>query len=175
MKLTATRSLALLALVAGAAAAISGSPLPAPARNEVSAVDLATWIRARQPGLLVVDARAAAQADEGSVPGALPLAEIEAGRLGEGATVVIYAEAEVEAGVVAALQRQSAAPRYLRLHGGYKAWREEVLFPVVRSDASAAQLRRFEQRAQLSRYFGGSPRQLDPGVAVAQARSRRGC
>ena len=56
-----------------------------------------------------------------------------------------------------------------------RAWNDEVLFPQLRRDASAPQRRAFEARAQLSRYFGGSPRVIEPGAQTQRSRSRRGC
>ena len=43
--------LALLARVAGSLAAVAGNIAPPPAADEVSAVELAQWIRDRRPGL----------------------------------------------------------------------------------------------------------------------------
>ena len=164
--------LGLLALVMGTLAAIAGSVVPPPAADEVSAVDLAQWIRDRRPGLLVVDARAAEAFDRDRLPGARLIADIDADALRSADTVVVYAEAGVDA---TALRELSNVRRLLRLHGGIAAWNEDVLFPVIRADASERQQRDFAARAALSRYFGGSPRLLDPGASPARGRSRHGC
>ena len=164
--------LALLALVAGTLAAIAGGTDPAPAADEVSAVDLAQWIRDRRPGLLVVDARAAEAFDRDRLPGAQLLADVDADAIGSADTIVVYADTRADAG---ALRQLSNAPRVLRLNGGIAAWNEDVLFPVLRADASERAQRDFTARALLSRYFGGSPRLLDPGATPARGRSRRGC
>jgi len=172
MKRHARAALALLALVLGSLAAIAGSVAPPPAADEVSAVDLAQWIRDRRPGLLVVDARAAEAFDRDRLPGARLIADIDADALRSADTVVVYAEAGVDA---TALRELSNVRRLLRLHGGIAAWNEDVLFPVIRADASERQQRDFAARAALSRYFGGSPRLLDPGASPARGRSRHGC
>lgn len=161
-----------LALVAGSLAAIASSVAPPPAADEISAVELAQWIRDRRPGLLVVDARAAEAFDQDRLPGAKLLADVDADAIGSADTVVVYADARADAG---ALRGLSNAPRVLRLHGGMSAWNEDVLFPVLRADASERAQREFGARASLSRYFGGSPRLLDPGAAPVRGRSRRGC
>jgi len=172
MKRHARAALALLALVLGSLAAIAGSVVPPPAADEVSAVDLAQWIRDRRPRLLVVDARAAEAFDRDRLPGALLLADIDAEALRSADTVVVYADAGVD---TTALRELANARRLLRLHGGIAAWNEDVLFPVIRADASERQQRDFAARAALSRYFGGSPRLLDPGASPARGRSRHGC
>jgi len=164
--------LALLALASGTLAAIAGTVAPPPATDEVPAAELAQWIRDRRPGLLVVDVRSAEAFDRDRLPGARLLADIDADALRSVDTVVAYADARADP---AELRGMSNVPRVLRLHGGIAAWNEEVLFPVLRADASARQQRDFATRALLSRYFGGSPQLLDPGASPARGRSRRGC
>jgi len=164
--------LLVFALVAAAFAAIARDVAPPLASDEVSAVDLALWIHDGRPGLLVVDARAADAFDQDHLPGARLLEDIDAVALAAADTVVVYAETSADA---SALRRRSVVPQMFRLRGGIAAWNEQVLFPVLRADANAKQQRDFALRAQLSRYFGGSPRMLDPGASTLRGRSRRGC
>lgn len=176
MKPRARTLLALLAIVSGTLAAMSGSVAPPPAADEISAVDVAQWIRARRPGLLLVDLRAAEAFDGDRLPGARLLADVDAAALRGADTVVVYAEARADAGAPRRISDVvPTVPHVLRLYGGIAAWNDEVLFPVLRADASARQQRDFATRALLSRYFGGAPRLLDPGAAPARGRSRRGC
>ena len=173
MKATIRRSLALVALAAGAFAALAGDPRPPLRDDEIAAIDLAKRLRDRHEGVRLVDTRAADAIAQDRLPGARALIDADlAGFSGD--TVVIYADGNVDPGVVDALPRSSGA-RYLRLRGGLRAWHDEVLFPVLRADATAAQAQRFEARAQLSRYFGGTPRRLDPGAESGRPRSRQGC
>jgi len=164
--------LAALALVAATFAALAGDVAPPPAADEVSAVDLALWIRDQRPRLLIVDARPTEAFDKDRLPGARLLEDVDVDALTSADTVVVYADSSADAGVLRGLSR---APRVLRLHGGMAAWNDEVLFPVLRADANARQQQDFAVRARLSRYFGGSPQLLDPGASPARGRSRRGC
>jgi len=176
MKLRACTLLVLLAIVSATLAAMSGSVAPPPAADEVSALDLAQWLRARRPGLLLVDVRTAEAFDADRLPGARLLADVDTAALRQAETVVVYADASADAGALHGISNApSSVPHVLRLYGGIVAWNDEVLFPVLRADASARQQREFATRALLSRYFGGSPRLLDPGAAPTRGRSRRGC
>lgn len=168
MKPTVRLTLAAFALVAAALAALARSPVPPLAHDEISAVRLAEWIRAQRPGLLVLDARSAEARASESLPGAHPLAAFD-GRSVD--TVVLYGERQLGA----APPLGGSARHVLRLRGGIAAWNAEVLFPVIRSDASVRHQREFEARAQLSRYFGGVPRVLERGARAERSRSRRGC
>lgn len=175
MNFAARSTLALLALCAGVLAAFARNPEPPPANDEISAVELAEWIRARRPGLLVLDMRSTDAVKRGRLPGARSAADVDFGTLGASDTAVVYADRRVDESTLEALRRQWGPQRILRLHGGVEAWNEEVLFPVIRSDASLRQQQQFVPRAQLSRYFGGAPRVLESGAPSILRRSRRGC
>ena len=175
MNTLARTTLMLLALSSGALAAIVGDPRPSRAADEVAPVELAEWIRDRRPGLLVLDARTAPSIERDRLPGARPLAGVDAAVMSASAIVVVYADKRVDDATLEALRRRASPHRVLRLHGGVAAWNTDVLFPTIRADASAAQQREFVPRARLSRYFGGAPRVLEPGTSANRARSRLGC
>ncbi len=162
--------LVALALCAAALAALAGSPVPPLAEDEISAVELAEWIRARRTDLVVLDTRPEQALEADGLPGARLAADFEADTVD---TVVLYGDKQL----TAALPLRGSPRRVLRLRGGIEGWNRDVLFPVIRSDASQRQKTEFASRAQLSRYFGGSPRALDPGAQArrSRSRSRRGC
>ncbi|MEO5625256.1 MAG: rhodanese-like domain-containing protein [Dokdonella sp.] len=165
-------TLACAALVAGALAAIIGNAQPPLANDEITAVDLAVLLRGHKERLLVLDTRPADAFDAEHLPGARRQVMSSAENVGD--TVVLYADRDVDSQVAEAMRVQTGT-RTLRLRGGMRAWNDEVLFPVVRDDASAQQRQQFEDRAALSRYFGGTPRRLEPGASAGKSRSRRGC
>lgn len=161
-------TLVVLALGLAALTAIAARPEPPLARDEVAASQLAEWLRARRPDLRVVDVRPMGASSRERLPGAEPFEEFVAEA---SATVVVYGEDVLDA----APALPGRAAQVLRLRGGVAAWNRDVLFPTIRRDAPPRQQRAFAARAQLSRYFGGSPRVLDPGAQADRPRSRRGC
>lgn len=165
-----------LALAAGLLAGIAGGAAPPLADDEVAAVELARWIADRRSGLQLVDLRGQAQFDADHLPGAVPLTLLDAAALpAADTTLVIYSDDSIRPDAVPIRLGGRDRRTVLRLRGGLQAWSDEVLFPTIRSDAPAARRRAFEERARLSRYFGGSPRVLEPGMELGQPRSRRGC
>lgn len=166
------RLCAVLALAGGALAVVAASPQAPLGSDEVSATELAQWLHQRRAGLQLVDLRSDTTAD--ALPGAQPAVHANGTALG---MVVVYAERDLSATTLVALRQQAGvtAADYRRLRGGVAAWQREVLYPVLRANASPAQRQQFLERAALSRYFGGSPRQLAPGEAPDTHRSRRGC
>ena len=168
--------LAGLALAAGLLAGIAGSAAPSLADDEISAVELARWIADRRTGLQLVDLRGQAHFDVDHLPGAIPLAQVDAAALpAADATLVVYADQSIKPDAVPKRLADRDRQIVLRLRGGLQAWSDEVLYPTISIDASATRRHEFDERARLSRYFGGSPRVLEPGMELGQPRSRRGC
>lgn len=163
------------ALIAGVCAAMAGTPQPPLRDDEVSAVDLAVWIRERREGLLVLDARDTEEHEDGGVAGARRVAQFAIEGLQTTGLVVVYAQTQLDDAAFDALRRRFPQATVRRLRGGLQAWTDEVLYPSIRADAPARIRDAFAERAALSRYFGGTPRRIAPGESPAQPRSRRGC
>ncbi len=168
-------ALIVATLCAGALSALAGSPQPPPAADEITAIELAEWIRARRPGVLLLDVRSTDALQLDGLPGAHPATDFESIAPAADSTVILYGDRQVEETVAERLRDRGSSQRVLRLHGGVEAWNAQVMFPILRGDASTRQQREFAPRAQLSRYFGGTPRALAPGAPVDRKRSRRGC
>lgn len=181
--LSAPRALAGVALVLGVLAAFAGGPgrehpgdstasTPATAAAQrdadaVTAIDLAQWIRARRPGLQVIDLRAADQFGDYHVPSArnAPGAALDSLRIAVEDTIVLYSESSDQAARAAKLLRGRGYPDAHFLHGGLAAWIEQVMNPILADDASPVAKAEFQRLAELSRYFGGVPR---AGVAAGR-------
>jgi rhodanese-related sulfurtransferase len=178
MQMTGLRFRPLMAglvLSAGLLAGLVGSAEPPLSKDEISALDLARRIADHQPGLQLLDLRSQAEFDADHAPGAMLIAQWAASSPSGGETLVVYAERSIDADAVREQLPVSNQRPVLRLRGGFQAWSDQVLFPTLRADATAAQRRAFDEQARLSRYFGGSPRVLGPGLSVDKARGRRGC
>ena len=163
------------AMAFGLFAAIAGEPRPAPAADEVTALELAGWLRQQRPHLLVLDLRPADAMEGGKLPGARALDQVEPGALGAAQRIILVAEGDIAEADVAALRQRWPGVALRRLHGGLRAWNAEVMAPVIRADAPPAQQAAFARRAALSRYFGGTPQVLDAAALAARPRSRQGC
>jgi rhodanese-related sulfurtransferase len=156
----------LLGLLALAPSRELGPPAapPHPARREVTAVQLAEWIRDRKPGLRIVDTRTQAEFDEYHLPRSERRDTLDAANPNE--TIVL----------VTGEPRQKNV--YV-LRGGIAAWIDDVMNPTITAGASPAARAAFARASIVSRYFGGVSRLLDePRTAFrhdAAAVRRRGC
>jgi rhodanese-related sulfurtransferase len=189
--MSTTRRLGLGALALGLLAPFAGSPsrtgpagldLDAIARaiddgsDHVSARQLATWIRARKPGLRVIDVRDAKAFAEDAIPTAenLPIDRLVRAVFKPGETVVLYSQEGAHAGQAWVLLKALDVADAVFVPGGLADWWEEVMTPVLPADMPAAER---DAAADLSRYFGGFPQ---VGVAngepvTAMTYRRRGC
>jgi hypothetical protein len=168
---TATHhALAVIALVAGLLAAMSGTPYRA---QSVGALELAQWIHDHKPGLCIVDIRDAAAFADYHLPRSERVTTLVAPKRGE--TLVIIDDVRTtnneqrttDNGQPSANSNQRAAIRELRgrdiyyLRGGVGEWLADVMSPT--------------QPSELTRYFGGQPRAGGGAPQTAHTILRRGC
>lgn len=171
----AALTLALAAAFVGAPR--SGAPDPAAlARLQddgpgvVSPVALAEWIRQGRSDLRLLDVRSRSDFETFHLPGAehapldsLPLRSPEAGVM-----VVVYGERDA-AGGARLLLRAAGQANVVGLEGGARAWVDQVLRPVLPFGADTTMRTTFAHVAELSRYFGGTPREAGPDDPAAPA------
>jgi rhodanese-related sulfurtransferase len=173
------QALAIVALALGAAAAIARSPFRAPSggsaldvrslasavqheADHVTATELGAWIKARKPGLRVIDVRSQQEFDEDHIPTAerLPLETLVNTRFDRDDTLVLYSGGGAHAAQGWVFLRALGYEHVYFLRGGFDEWNEEVMNPVTPTD--------------VSRYFGGSVRSTAPPGHLPTKR-RIGC
>lgn len=188
-------TLALTGLALGAAAPLAGTPFAAhPGRidiaalariverqdDHVSALDLAGWIRERRSGLRVIDLRPQRDYDELHIPGAerVPLESLATRTFPADDTIVLYSAAGAHAAQGWVFLQARGHRQVYFLRGGIYEWMDQVLSPALAIDATDQERAQFARAADLSEYFGGTPRTGVPRseIAVTAAQiKRRGC
>lgn len=188
-------TLALTGLALGAAAPLAGTPFAArPARvdvvelariverqdDHISALELAQWIRQRRPGLRVIDLRPQSDYDELHVPGAerIPLESLATMAFPADDTVVLYSAAGAHAGQGWVFLQALGHRQAFFLRGGIYEWMDQVLSPALAIDATDQERAAFARAAEISRYFGGTPRTGVPRSEIAATMAqvvRKGC
>jgi len=149
--------------------------------DHVSVVELARWIRARRPGLRVVDVRTESEFRIFHIPGAehVALEALAQTRFGTDETIVLYSEAGIHGGQAWVFLRALGHRRVFFLRGGVREWLDDVMSPAIAADAPPEALAAFAEVAELSRWFGGTPRWIDraapAGEAEVRLARRRGC
>ena len=148
----------------------------------MSAVQLAAWIRARRPRLRVIDVRTASEFRAYHIPGAehVPLEHLAATPFADDDTVVLYSEAGVHGAQAWVFLRALGHRRVFFLRNGLHEWLDDVMSPTITADAPADAQAAFAQVAELSLWFGGTPRQVIGGRAATHedapvATRGRGC
>jgi rhodanese-related sulfurtransferase len=172
--LSLNQGLALAAFVLGALAVLA-DPLPSPVvsvdtrelallvqreADHVTAQELAAWIVEGRADYRLIDLRGAGEFADYSIPGALnlPLSELAQPPFDRSEKLVLYSQGGTHAAQAWLLLRARGYRTSYTLLGGLDAWRDEVLFPALREDATAEERGAFEKSAELARFFGGAPR-----------------
>jgi hypothetical protein len=128
--------------------------------DHVTPRELAAWIVEGRADYRLVDIRDAKAFAEYHIPGAenVPLAAVLDGALGRTDKIVLYGDGGVHAAQAWMVLKGRGFTRSYTLVEGLDAWKDEVLFPVVPTDASPEERARFELSVQVAKFFGGQPR-----------------
>lgn len=191
------RALAGTAALAGALAPLAGSPyrrdaadrttgtidvaelarVVADQEDHVSAVELAGWIRAHLPHLRIVDVRSATEFAAYHIPGAehVPLDRLASTAFAADDTIVLYSELGVHGAQAWVFLRALGHRRVLFLRNGLHEWLDDVMSPTLAANAPAGAETAFARVAELSRWFGGTPRRLTGTASAPVEPRRRGC
>jgi rhodanese-related sulfurtransferase len=204
--MSGARILGATALALGVAAPFAGAPpasersagaidvaalarMVAAQQDHVSALELARWIRDRRPGLRVIDVRPPGEYARFSIPTAenMPIERIPGARFRDDETIVLYSEGGAHAAQAWVFLKAAGVRNVLFVAGGLGDWFDEVMNPVVPAFPPPGQAAHLAEVAEISSYFGGTPRTAPAGAAtpaapgnsdtaalIANAR-RRGC
>jgi rhodanese-related sulfurtransferase len=172
------RALAAIAAVGGVFALLAGSPyrvdvdrMAAAIAHEddhVTALELATWIRDRKPGLRVVDLRKPAEFDEYHLPRAenVAIENLASTPFTASETIVLISDGGAHAAQGWVLLQAMGHRQVFFLRGGLQEWLDDVMSPTT------------PEAAAIGRYFGGVPRVgagfSRPVPAKAGTNTRRG-
>lgn len=171
--LTPVRGLMVAMVVLGLIALVAGDPyrgnrtvldtkqlalLVGGKQDHVTVDDLADRIIRGDNNYILLDVREAESYRRYHVPTAVnvPVAEWEAGLIPRNETIILYSDGGIHASQVWFLMQAQGYPSVYLLLGGLDAWMDEVLYPV-QPTGTYADTEAFARRAEVARFFGGSP------------------
>lgn len=181
---TRNQTLALVAFVLGALA-IPGNPYQGSVVqlntqelativetevDHVTAEQLADWIIQGNTEYRLIDLREEAAFAEYHIPSSenVPTSELLDYPLLRNEKIVLYSDGGIHSAQAWMLLRAQRFQGVYMLLGGLDSWMEEVLFPALPTDATPQQTTEFERIAQMSTFFGGTPRTgVDVGAETA--------
>jgi rhodanese-related sulfurtransferase len=145
--------------------------------DHVSAVELAAWIHGKRPGLRVIDLRTTGEFAAFHIPGAehISIEHLVTTPVGRDETIVLYSEVGIHGAQAWVFLRALGHRNVFFLRNGLHDWLDDVMSPTLAADASPEARAQFERVAELSRAFGGTPRQLTAPAVTTEASRRRGC
>jgi rhodanese-related sulfurtransferase len=154
MRLSTNRVLAAFAGVLAVGALVAGD-VRRIEPDQVSAVDVATWIRDRDPNLRIIDLRDSASFEFFHIPTAerIPAAAIAKASFPRDAKIVLYDVDALPLDAWSAL-KQRGAQVYV-LTDGLGAWVNDIMNPRLPPDATSTQRQEYERKKELAEYFGG--------------------
>lgn len=179
--------LAAAALALAGIAAVTGdasSSTNSRGGAEVTALELARWIREARPNLRVIDLRDAQAFDAFAIPGAerMSVADLARARWERHANVVVYADSGTATWRAVAALRKAGVHSVYVLRAGLAGWVSTIAAPVLPPNPSREQAAESREIAEMSRWFGGVPRIGEPAATAGDSLRealgrirRRGC
>jgi hypothetical protein len=175
-RLTPTRGAALLLIILGIVGLFAGDPyhrstatvdtreLAAIVERQVdhvTAAELADWIIQGRTDFRLIDLRTEEEYASYHIPQAerVPITALMDYGLQRNEKIVLYSEGGIHSAQAWMLLKAQGYRGVYMLLGGLDAWTDEVLFPGLPADASAQERAAFERAVQVSRFFGGTPRE----------------
>jgi rhodanese-related sulfurtransferase len=182
---TLHQRLAALALALGALAIVAGDPYQGHTAtidakelsiivqkevDHVAPLDLADWIIQGRTDYRLIDVRSEKEFATYAIPGAenVPVASLPDHGLMKNDKIVLYSDGGIHAAQAWMLLRSLGYKGVYMLRGGLEGWNDDVLFPSLAETADAAARINFAKTAEVSKYFGGTPRTGGGPVAAAR-------
>ena len=130
--------------------------------SELTALDIARWIRKGEPDLRLVDVRDDSLFAAYHIPGAerVTLDDLSRRAWPPEATVIVYADDDATATRAATVLRSGGVARVQVLRGGLLSWVDAIVEPrlaPLAATATPAEQAARREHLELSRYFGGTP------------------
>jgi hypothetical protein len=137
--------------------------------DHVTPSELAGWIVQGRSDYRLIDLRAASDFAAYHIPTAenVTVAALPEFPFQRTEKIVLYSDGGIHAAQAWMLMQAQGYRAVYTVLGGLEGWKDEVLYPALPAQASAADRARFERAAAMSRFFGGEPRA--EGAAVASA------
>jgi rhodanese-related sulfurtransferase len=184
-RLTLNQKLAFVAVSLGSialfAAPYPGSKVTIDARelalvvgteaDHVESPELAAWIIEGRADYRLVDLRSEAEFAQYHIPTAenIPMNVLTDAGLGRQEKLVLYSEGGIHSAQAWMLLKAQGFKSVYMLKGGLDEWKDQVVFPVVADNPTAAERARDERLRSISAFFGGQPRSASAVSAGAAA------
>lgn len=182
---TLNQRFAAIAFVLGALAVVAGDPYQGHTAtidakelsiivqkevDHVAPLELADWIIQGRSDYRLIDLRPGKEFSMYAIPGAesVPVASLIEYGLLKNEKIILYSEGGIHSAQAWMLLRSLGYKGVYLLRGGLEGWNDEVLFPTLADNADAATRINFAKTAEVSKYFGGSPRTGDTQATAAR-------
>ncbi|MEW5799742.1 MAG: rhodanese-like domain-containing protein [Bacteroidota bacterium] len=160
-----------IALILGIGAAIIDSPLPnnedlsqiakmiESEQDHITPHELALILKEGKKKIRIIDLRDSVSFYSYHIPGAqrISLDELLNGGVKRNEYIILYSHGGTHASQAWVLLKTKRFDSVFTLLGGLNVWEREILFPVLQPDADDKEKKLFEQKRELSIYFGGTP------------------
>ncbi len=180
--MTSNKILASLALVLAILAAFIGSPF----RNDMDVNTIATMIETEQDHVTplevaeqlyagkkirLIDLRDSSSFAQQHIFNSenLSIQQVVNGGIKRNEHIVLYSEGGIHASQSWILLKLKHFDSFYTLLGGFAGWKEEILYPTLKAEATSEEKEKLERRKMLSLFFGGEPKIISRDISKRKA------
>lgn len=182
-KLTLAQKLALVAFILGIIALFIGNPYDENKisvnvkelslstlkdQDKINVMTLADWLIKEKGDFTLVDLRSEKDYNEYNIPTSIniPIENLLNSDLMRNQKIIVYGNDDITSAQAWFILKSANYKAVYILNGGLNAWKNEILFPKLDVNATAAQKADFEKVKQVSLYFGGNPQIISGGTTT---------
>jgi 3-mercaptopyruvate sulfurtransferase SseA len=126
----------------------------------ITVEDLADRLIQKKADFVLIDLRDEAKYNEYNIPSSINSKAININSLGLSKTqkVILYSDDNLQAAQAWFLLKSKNYKGVYMLSGGMAEWKSKILFPEISENATAEEKATFAKIAEISKFFGGTPR-----------------
>ncbi len=127
--------------------------------NKISPLELAHWIIQGKADFRLIDLRNEKEYNSYFIPTAENInpVKILESDLARNEKIVLYSSDDLTAAKTWFILKSKKYKSVYILKGGIKGWQQEILFPRIPKNASVEEEKKFNEIAEVSKFFGGRP------------------
>jgi rhodanese-related sulfurtransferase len=183
-----TQKAALITFVLGAGALLLGSPyrgaraslelkelglIVQNTTDHVTVQELADWIIQGRADYRLIDVRSEAEYNDYHIPSAenIQVADLATAEIGRNEKFVLYSQGGIHAAQAWMMLAARGFKHSYILFGGLEEWKDEILFPKLPENPTAAQADSVAKVKSVCAHFGGSAQTGAAGAEVAETKA----
>jgi 3-mercaptopyruvate sulfurtransferase SseA len=142
-----------------------------PSKDQITVEELADWIIQGKMDFRLLDLRSPEKYNEYNIPTSecITVKDLPEADLDRNEKILLYSDNDLTAAQAWYLLKSMGYKSVTILKGGLEEWEKEILYPAIPENASPEELEKFKKKAEVAKFFGGTPQTGSEQAVVKKA------